>query len=481
MYANYQIGNWFHTIEYAIKNWDLVLLGRRSRWNILRFAHQIGTVPGFDSNQPNQIRIHVQNEDYTPNSFSIDREQLNSFIVHVRPNTFLRSAYLRQLFFGRVAYLFDADRLRNQFAYMTFRTSKILTGIILDHEDFARAIERSSTKLYPPAKRRSFPPIHFEESFIAAILDSELTAFFCPTGRRLLKYLNYLQKNPREYVKILREGCVPGDVPFRTDYRRIEEINQLIREKAFERSGWMKKLWPKLDIIIADCHGTFLQYLPRIRYYAGEIPIDFPGHMFIDWDGNMELGLSFSPHRPLALKHSAEYTLPNIGWSQYAGISEYYHDTRLLEANDNRIGYYFRIHNAMKNPHNLRDFIFVAYGGDLTFHDSSVGDHDKIVIYYELYSPNDEDSHDISEWVRRTPRFVGCLQVSSGFFDSYDIRARHLQQDLLDGYTVYPLVLEGEVTSPLRLNMVSRMNRDVEFNTNANIHNLFRIAGQIEL
>lgn len=113
---------------------------------------------------------------------------------------------------------------------------------------------------------------------IYALLEKNTNVFSGYFSRSVLEQFDNLITNHANFVQALKTGeyrASDNEVfRFKPNYTRALELEQLF--KKFNPKGWVKQLWPKLDMIVCGASGSFKVYLPRLKYYTNGVDIFSP-------------------------------------------------------------------------------------------------------------------------------------------------------------------------------------------------------------
>jgi hypothetical protein len=230
---------------------------------------------------------------------------------------------------------------------------------------------------------------------VNALKEPKLKVIIGYFTRSVLEQFEKIIDNPEKFIRAIEIGeYVPLDgyvYKFKPDPLRASELKSMFLDSSFSTKGWVKKVWPKLNLIVCGASGSFKTYIPLINHYTDNVEIYsaycactemiYGINIYCKDNDNYcsdyKLGVIHTDNPDLLLDN--KYTRLSI--STINGLDHYLVDD-LLEINNNkctfvyhgRYDFYRKVKLTEKEfvekligifGENLRDFVIVEKGSKL--------------------------------------------------------------------------------------------------------------------
>lgn len=193
------------------------------------------------------------------------------------PIPFFRPVIFYNLLFGKICYFFRKgdEKLYNGISCTNGITRQMahVTNSFL----FKFLIKRSSvSEFYQYAhenKEYDVMKIHA----INALKEKKLNIFVGYFSRSVLEQFDNILENIDIYIDAIEKGeyrQFDYVYKFKPDIYRANELKKIFSIK--DKKGWVKNVWPKLNLIMCGASGSFKIYSSRIKYYTNDIEIYSP-------------------------------------------------------------------------------------------------------------------------------------------------------------------------------------------------------------
>lgn len=208
--------------------------------------------------------------------FFTKNNELNYPLSPIIPLTSKRIIY--NLLFGKVTFFFRRgnEELYNNIVCANGITTQMINILKTTLGSFL--IKNSSTSPFEVYKNDDPNYNVMNVHMIHALLEENVTMFCGYFSRSLLEQFDNLIKNHDMFEKALVEGKLKTSsntfYRFKPNIERSKILKNVFND--FNRKGWIKKLWPKLDLLICGSSGSFGVYLPRLKYYTDNVEIFSP-------------------------------------------------------------------------------------------------------------------------------------------------------------------------------------------------------------
>ena len=321
---------------------------------------------------------------YTNNQFSAS----SAVII-----PFLRPKIMYNLLFGKICYFFRKEK------------EVLYNGVICSNGVTRQMLNVKNSFLMSWLVRRSsvsqfYQYVHEVPEYdvmavhiVNALRERNLKVIIGYFSRSVMEQFDKVLDNPNIFINAIEIGeYIPLDgyiYKFKPDPKRADELKKIFLGPNFTTKGWVKNVWPKLDLIVCGASGSFKTYIPLINHYTNGVEIYSPfcactemiyGINIYCKDNDLycsdyKLGVIHSDNPDLLIDD--KYTRLSI--STVNGLDHYLVDD-LLEINNNektfvyhgRYDFYQKIKFTEKEfveklidvfGENLRDYIIIESNG----------------------------------------------------------------------------------------------------------------------
>ncbi|KAJ3134871.1 hypothetical protein HK101_004296 [Irineochytrium annulatum] len=159
---------------------------------------------------------------------------------------------------------------------MSTGTIRMTKGLTVDQDPFIKRVAAPNA-VSPLAvsfvkNYKSFIIMHC----LFALAERNLQLINTMFSTLFIDLLNLLEENWDMLLIAIEEGTIPHlegaedleeffMLHFKADPARAAELRAIPRSE-----GWLKRVWPDLDVVIAICSGTFSNVIPKIRWHIGD-------------------------------------------------------------------------------------------------------------------------------------------------------------------------------------------------------------------
>ena len=193
---------------------------------------------------------------------------------------FLRPKIMYSLLFGKICYFFRKEK---EVLYNGILCTNGVTRQMLNVKNsflMSWLVRRSSVSEFYQYVHEAPGYDTMGVHIVNALKERNLKVIIGYFSRSVLEQFEKILDNPDKFIRAIEIGeYVPLDgyvYKFKADPARANELKKILLNSSFSTKGWVKNIWPSLNLIVCGASGSFKTYIPLINHYTNNVEIYSP-------------------------------------------------------------------------------------------------------------------------------------------------------------------------------------------------------------